>query len=61
MSSRAKHALRSHRGYTNNEAVFSKFEYRASKIKDVKKLKAINKKMPIIERVKKLFKRHQDR
>lgn len=60
MSSRTKHALRSHRGYSNNAAVFSKFEYQSSKIKDVKKLRTSEKKMPFLERLAKLFK-HQER
>jgi quinol-cytochrome oxidoreductase complex cytochrome b subunit len=52
MASRATHALRSHRGYSNHVAEFSKFEHIASKIKDVRKLKAVSKpKTPILEKL----------
>lgn len=60
MSSRVKHALRSHRGYSNNTAVFGRFEIKASKISDVKKLRTVDKSVPLFERIKRLFK-HQSR
>ena len=59
MSSRAKHAQRSHKTCSNNYSTFSKFEVKASKIKDVRKLTAVEK-TTLLERIKKLFK-HQDR
>lgn len=58
MSSKAKHALRSHKTYGRNQAIFGKFEQKAAKIATAKQFK--KERMPFIERTKKLFK-HQDR
>jgi len=59
MASREKHALRSHKTYGSNNVTFSKFEVRASKIKNADQLKSQTA-IPIIEKLKNMFK-YQDR
>lgn len=55
MASAIKHAQRSHRNYSDNRYIFSKFQQYSAKVKHVKDERRAVKRATFLDRMKSLF------